>query len=239
MSEHSPRSAAPTAGFARRGFVTTVGVVGLALVVLGIVRSAGLVSRTGSIDLRNRVVAARQAERGFNPYVFKWTPAYPETLLDARDDPRARFTRLTSPPSTVWIHSLFARFAYRWQKWANFALAWLALLAIAWWATRSLALSVPAVLFATGAYAVSGPWQLHLERGQQYVYLALLLLLAACPPHRVAGAWFRALTALLRPTLWISVFTRTPPCRRCSPIRSRGGVTISPRRATGTWGYSA
>jgi hypothetical protein len=191
----------------RRGFTTTVGVIGVALVLFGIVRSAGLVSRTGSIDFRNRVVAARQAGRGLNPYVFKWTPAYPETLLDARDDPRARFTRLTSPPSTVWVHSLFARFSYRWQKWVNFALAWLALVVVAWWTTRSLALNVPAVLFATGAYAVSGPWQLHIERGQQYVYLALLLLLAVCPPYRVSGPWFRALAALLRPTLWISVFT--------------------------------
>jgi hypothetical protein len=196
----------PPTGFARRGFATAVGVVGCALVVLGITQSAVLVSRTGSIDLRNRVVAARQAERGLDPYVFKWTPGYPETLLDARDDPRARFTRLTSPPSTVWVHSLVARFPYRWQKWGNFALAWLALVAVAWWATRSLALPVPAVLFATGAYAVSGPWQLHLERGQQYVYLALLLLLAVCPPYRVSGPWFRALAALLRPTLWISVF---------------------------------
>ena len=194
-------------GFIRRRFATTVGVIGIALAVFGIARSAGLVSQTGSIDFRNRVVAARRAERGLNPYFFKWTPAYPETLLDARDNPSLRFTRLTSPPSTVWVHSLFARFAYRRQKWVNFALAWLALVAIAWWATRSLALPVPAVLFATGAYAVSGPWQLHVERGQQYVYLALLLLLAVCPPYRVSGPWFRALAALLRPTLGVSVFT--------------------------------
>jgi hypothetical protein len=207
MSEHPLGSAAPATGFTPRGFATAVGVIGCALVVLGIAQSAIVVSQTGSIDLRNRVVAARQAERGFNPYFFKWTPAYPETLLDARDDPGARFTRLTSPPSTVWFHSLFARFAYRWQKWTNFALAWLALVAIAWWATRSLALPVPAVLFATGAYAVSGPWQLHIERGQQYVYLALLLLLAVCPPYGVLGPWFRALAALFRPTLGIAIFT--------------------------------
>ncbi len=183
------------------------GTIGILLVILGVSRSVDLVSRTGAIDLRNRVVAARQAERGLNPYFFKWTPSYPETLLDARDHPGARFTRLTSPPSTVWLHSLFARFDYRWQKWTNFVLAWLALLAIAWWAARSLALRVPAVLLATGAYAVSGPWQVHVERGQQYVYLALLLLLAVCPPYRVSGPWFRALAALLRPTLGVSVFT--------------------------------
>ena len=39
------------------------------------------------------------------------------------------------------------------------------------------------------------------------MYLALLLLLALCPPRPLLGPWFRGLAALLRPTLWISMFT--------------------------------
>lgn len=183
------------------------GVLGLLLVAIGFSRSVALLPQTGMVDFRNRVVAARQAERGLNPYLFKWDPSYPETLLDPSDEMNVKYTRMTSPPTTLFIHSLFADADYGTQKFMNFVLNWLALFVVAGWLVWKLRLDPGFAVFATGVYAMSALWLFHVERGQQYVYFTLLAALAAVPPS-VEGfrAFFQSATAFVRLTAGIAIF---------------------------------
>lgn len=189
-----------------------IGLVGLWLLAVGIQRSADNYSVTGSVDFRNRVVAARQAELGLNPYTFKWSPAFSDTLLDPSEERDAKYTRMTSPPTVLWIHSLFSDISWPMQKRANFCLNWISFLLIPlaifyFLRTRTTEKTplVGALIFATGIMAISGIWQFHVERGQQYSFLTLLLTLAVFTPA-VFSRYFSAGAAAMRPTLGLSLF---------------------------------
>jgi hypothetical protein len=184
-----------------------IGVLGLGLIAGGVARSFSLVERTGAVDFRNRVVGARVAETGVNPYYFKWNPSYPETLLDPSDELNVRFSRVTSPPSTLWIHSLFADLPYTIQKWGNFAFSWLALFLAAGWIWYSLSSPLAPVLLGTGIFSFSALWMFHVERGQQYAYFTLFLVLVAFPAQSVLHSVSRAFLIFLRPTTGIAVFS--------------------------------
>jgi hypothetical protein len=56
--------------------------------------------------------------------------------------------------------------------------------------------STSILLFLTGVFAISGIWIFHLERGQQYIYLAALLVLAIFPPFASRPAARRIFSAL-------------------------------------------
>lgn len=188
------------------------GFVGLLLIFVGIQRSMNLYSISGSVDFRNRVVAARQAELGLNPYTFKWNPTFPDTLLDPSEERNAKYTRMTSPPTVLWIHSLFADLPWPVQKRGNFLLNWFAFLLIP--LTLYIALRkktdhpaplIGALVFGTGVMAISGIWQFHIERAQQYVYLTLMLSLALFTTASV-GRVFSGVVGVLRPTLGFTIF---------------------------------
>lgn len=188
------------------------GFVGVALILLGIVRSHAIYSFSGSVDLRNRVVAARQANLGLNPYTFKWNPSYPDTLLDPSEERDAKYSRMTSPPTVLWIHSFFADLPWPTQKRGNFILNWIAFFLIpltVFLALRKKGASpgplAGALVFGTGITAISGIWQFHLERAQQYSFLTLLLTLAVFIPS--AGINIASgLAGALRPTLGFTLF---------------------------------
>jgi hypothetical protein len=201
----------------RRTIFLLLGVFGLLLLAVGYSRSLRIALPRGAVDFRNRVVAARQAELGLNPYRFKWDPGYPETLLDPSQENDAKFTRMTSPPTTLRVHSWFADRSYRAQKAANLGLSWICLLLVAFTlATRlparflSRIESVALTTFVTGVFAVSGIWLFHVERGQQYAYLAVFLVLAVFPPaafRRFAGhRLFAALAVFFRFSLVPAAF---------------------------------
>jgi hypothetical protein len=194
-----------------------LGFVGILLIGVGIVRSVEIVSKTGMVDFRNRVVAARQAELGYNPYFFKWDPSFPETLLDPSDDPHMKYTRLTSPPSTLWFQSLFAGLPYSTQKVGNFVLNWFALFAVAAWIGYSLRATVGPVVLVTGIYSLSALWQFHVERGQQYSFFAFLLTFAMFPPRTALTSLFQALSVFFRPTFGVAIFRSF---REKNPIRT-------------------
>lgn len=182
-----------------------LGLAGLYLLVLGFQRSVRNYEITGAVDFRNRVVAARQAELGLNPYTFKWNPSYPDTLLDPSEERDAKYTRMTSPPTVLWIHSLFADVAWPTQKKANFVLNWISFLLIPLTIFFFLRRELGTLLFGTGIMAISGIWQFHVERAQQYSYLTLILTLAVFAPIGISRV-FSAGSAALRPTLGLSLF---------------------------------
>ncbi len=175
---------------------SVLSVIGLVLILVSVGRSYKITRENGEVDFRNRIVGARMASAGMNPYVTKWNPSLPETLLDPSDDLDAKYTRMTSPPTTLWFHTLFAGLDYQTLKLANFIASWIALLLISGIVGRGSPIS----LFLTGIFSACGGWLFHLERGQQYVYFTLFFTLAVFSLGKTR-AFFSALSAAFRPVL--------------------------------------
>lgn len=182
--------------------------LGCVLLGLGFYRSHQLFEKNGAVDFRNRVVAARVANQGLDPYFFKWSPEYSEKLYDPSDEANLVYSRLTSPPTTLTLHRAFASLPWKTQKTLNFYLSWIALLSIAGIAFRKSKRDLQIlgiVVVITGIYAISGTWQFHTERGQQYIYLAFFLTLAWASSGKMSGVWM-SLSPFFRPTLGLSAF---------------------------------
>jgi hypothetical protein len=163
--------------------------------------------RYPGVDLRCRVVAARALRMGLDPYLYEWRPGMPEELLDpGRRHPGP--SRATYPPTLLMLYVPFSMFPYRTQRVIWFLLEWSAVVA-------SLALLVGALRARAGRTAflavglvffVAGDlWRFHLERGQFYVFVLLLLALGTRSLVRGGGDGWRGgfwfgLASALRPT---------------------------------------
>lgn len=182
---------------------------------LGFHRSYEIYERTGAVDFRNRVVAARIADAGINPYHFKWDPSFPLEFYDPSDENDMVFTRMTSPPTTLFVHQLYSSRPWTEQKATNFFLGWTLLIGIAgvivFTQKKISAFASSLSALVLGIFALSGAWQFHAERGQQYIYGAFFLTLAACfggngLRSNGASGFFATLAAYFRPTLGLSAF---------------------------------
>ena len=188
-------------------------VFSIVVFLIGIFRSVQNFSHTGAVDFRNRVVAARQANMGLNPYLFKWGPQYSERLLDPSEDKSAKYSRMTSPPTVLWFHSFFSEWNYSLQKLLNFILNWLTLLGIAffvfWFFTpfkNIYSLHGLALFFVVSLLSVSGIWQFHVERGQQYIYFVFYIFLGSVLTSN-ASFCFSVLACFFRQTLVFTLFS--------------------------------
>jgi hypothetical protein len=154
----------------------------LAVVVLRFSTSWQDVHHDGGADLRPKVVGARAMLAGQNPYRLPPNSQLPESLRDADRlaDPLA--SRVSYPPTLLAVYGIFAALRYPVQRLIWFGLEWAALLAsILILATviadRNIRLAFigMCLVFAVGAPG----WRLHVERGQYYVFLLLLIAIAA------------------------------------------------------------
>lgn len=214
----------------------TVGLqVALLVLLLAGLISAADVGAFAGIDLRNRVVGARLALAGADPYFTRWSPGMPEELLDPINrEPRPR---LTAPPTILCLYAPFAPLPYRAQRFLFWALEWAALLGSLVLLTRvvsSRRLRVTLLLVAVLGFAAAEPWLMHIERGQIYV-LYLLLLSAAvslCLRHGLdswqAGVIF-GLAAALRPSfvLVVPAFLVLGKWRSASAAVTAAGVAVA------------
>lgn len=187
-------------------FVALMVTVGLSLVGL-----ASDVSNTityGGVDLRNRVVGARLLLKGLDPYHFKWTEDYPETLQDPLDNPDEKVNRVTVTPSLLVLHAPLAPLPYRLQRYSWLALQWLFLLGCAFFVARTSGSreEASAAWILALLISISPFWRFHVERGQVYVLYAFLLLVAFWAASRNNRLLTRlsgpllGLLATLRPT---------------------------------------
>ena len=158
------------------------------------------------VDLRPKVLGARVLLDGKNPYTYDWKPGMSETLLD----PRRRHPgppRLTYSPPLLLFYAPLARIGYGAQRIFWFGAEWVGMLATAAVAARLAAGQRARVwLVAIAAFAFAGNWlfRLHVERGQYYVFVALLLAIAlvhVCERReRLSTAAVLGLAIALRPT---------------------------------------
>ncbi len=162
---------------------------------------------TGGIDFRNRVVGARLLREGLDPYHFKWTPNFSETLLDPLDKPASPITRTSVPPSVLVLLAPMTHLHYMTLRVLWLIFQWIALLASLGILAKSarskekaIVVWIIGLVFVAGSYA----WRSHIAVGQIYILFVLLyalaywLLLKHHPLSGMVGGFLLGLTASLR-----------------------------------------
>lgn len=163
----------------------------------------------GGVDLRDRVVAARVALEGFDPYNFKWSEEYPETLLNPVENPEIPVTRASFTPAVIVLHMPFAEIPYSVQRTLWLFVQWcLLLLTVHLFASTASNKRRAKTIWITGLLISSTSlWRFHVERGQIYILYAFLIALSYWViskkwklSHYMGGALL-GLTVTLRPTI--------------------------------------
>jgi hypothetical protein len=170
------------------------------LLVVGGISALGLLgdfvntAKFGQIDLRNRVVGARAMLGGLDPYLYRWQPGAPTTLLDPYDfEARPTMSAVTVTPTVLALHALAANLHYRYHKFI-----WLAVQLLLFGGLVSAAIirakepeTKAAILVAGVMFSCTTFWRLHVERGQAYVlyyFVAVLYISLLAWRHRHAEA---------------------------------------------------
>jgi len=205
---------------------------------------------TGGVDLRNRVVGARVMLEGMDPYHFKWSEEYPESLLDPLDNPFGSVSRVSVPPTVLMLHAPLANVTYSVQRYLWFLAQWaFLLLSIFLFANCAGSRNKAKAIWCVGLFlAATHMWLFHLERGQIYILYVFLIALSywLCRhPQRslsFLGGAALGLAASLRPTLAILVLPPLIFRRRSLAAGMITGLLMSiifctAPFGTSIWGY--
>jgi hypothetical protein len=189
-------------------------VVGIGVALRGFAVDSLNVRLYGTVDLRPRVVGARLLHQGLDPYTFRWSPRYPETLHDLMADPEFPYSRVSMTPPVVLLHEVTASLPYATQRVLWFYAQWLCLLGSLWLLTaaaptlnRKLAIWAAGLLFLPASFA----WHLHVERGQMYILYVFFVSLAYWLWVRggergpLLGGFVLGLSAVFRPHMLLMV----------------------------------
>lgn len=158
----------------------------------------------GGTDLRVRVVGARALLRGINPYKIKDTKELDPAL---RDPDQEVLSRCTYHPTLLLFYAPFASLSYPAQRIIWAVLEWCALggsVVLLSLCLKSIDLRFWFCVAAAGLFGGAPFWRLHVERGQYYIFVVLLislgmLLLLRTKYSAAAGIAF-GLAICLRPT---------------------------------------
>lgn len=194
------------------------------------------VRKYGGVDLRARVTGARLLVAGRDPYRVGERPSDERFIDPLQTYPG--LSRVTYQPTLLLMYAPLSPLAYRIQRWAWFALEWLAMAALG---ALSLCLLqgrrdrlLFLLIFICGFVASNG-WRLHVERGQWYVFLAMLTALFARLVRRgandVASGLVLGLVVALRPTMVSAILLLLIVRRRrfmpTLAATTAGGVTLA------------
>lgn len=164
-----------------KNFINLLIILAVAIAILGFFADLLNSLKTPGIDLRNRIVGSRLLMKGLDPYHFKWTPEFPETLLDPLDKPASPVTRTTVTPSVLVLLTPIAILPYKTIRLLWFIFQWTALLLCLYIFSKSSKSSEKAKLiwficlvFIAGSHA----WRFHIERGQIYILYVVILTVA-------------------------------------------------------------
>jgi hypothetical protein len=171
--------------------------------------SLGDTKQYAGIDLRNKVVGARYLLAGLDPYAIEQTPPS-EWFLDPQRHYPGR-SRTTVTPLVLMAYCPFAWLPYSTQRiiwafieWFTMILCILVLMRIVTKVKSEFVFLVFALLFFVSGYF----WRLHVERGQYYILLTLILSLAIffdTKQKSIISTILLGLLAILRPTFIIII----------------------------------
>ncbi len=159
-------------------------------------------------DFRNRVVGARLALEGIDPYFFKWQPGLAKTFYDPLDIPTELVSKLSVPPTVLVIHALFAKLSYLPQKLIWLGVQWATLLAtVGIFLKTAKSPSIKKLVLAVSFFfANSLFWRIHINSGQIYIVYIFLLSIAwillnkPLKFNELYSGFFVGITASLRPS---------------------------------------
>lgn len=182
-------------------------ILAIAITVIGFIFDLHNTLSYPGTDLRNRVVGARLALEGIDPYFFKWHPGMPEIFYDPMDKPEEILSKLSVPPTVLALHAPLAIFSYRSQKVIWFIVQWsvFAGILVVFYNSSKSKIKRNLVLLLGFAFANSLFWRFHVNSGQIYIiYIGLLsiswlLLNQQFKYKEVASGFFAGITAGLRP----------------------------------------
>jgi len=167
------------------------------------------VQNYGGTDLRVRVVGARALVRGINPYTIKDTADLDPAL---RDPDQSSLSRCTYPPTLLFFYAPLSSLRYPSQRVIWAVLEWCAFFASVLVLSACIKLRDARYWFfvaAIGLFGSSFFWRLHVERGQYYIFVVLLIsigtLLLLKTQHAVAAGIFWGFAICLRPTVGLLV----------------------------------
>ena len=163
----------------------------------------------GGTDLRVRVVGARALVRGINPYTIKDTADLDPAL---RDPDQQGLSRCTYPPTLLFFYAPLSSLKYPSQRviwavleWCTFFASVLVLSAC----IKSRDARYWFFVAAIGLFGSSFFWRLHVERGQYYIFVVLLISIGILSllktQHAVAVGIFWGFAICLRPTVGLLV----------------------------------
>jgi hypothetical protein len=181
----------------------------LLLIILAMVKDFKLTINYSGAALRNRIVSARYMHAGQDPYFSKWHEGQSDKFLDPIDSPELEVNRCTVPPSLLLIHEPLALLDYSSIKiiWFLLQVAALGLIIILFLKLASGREERELVIIAATFIIVSDSWHLHVERGQMYIFYALLLTIAYWLSQKKfklsseASGFVLGISTWLRPTL--------------------------------------
>ena len=202
------------------------------------------VQNYGGTDLRVRIVGARALVRGVNPYTMQQTEDLDPAL---RDPDQSGLSRCTYPPTLLWFYAPLSSLKYLTQRVIWAVLEWCAFIASVVVLSACIESRNTRYWFLVAAIGLFGSsffWRLHVERGQYYIFVVLLIsigmLVLLKTQQTVVAGIFWAIAICLRPTVgllvvpWLMgtqrrldghVFSQLAPCRTDATV-GLGGTRI-------------
>jgi hypothetical protein len=138
-----------------------------------------LVSRTGSIDFRNRVTGSRLFVAGEDAYHYKWLPGAPSAWCDVYANRAQPVTKTTVTPAMLLLTAPVAALPYPVAQRIWLLLEWACLAGVWWVWLRRIPAGPMRLLWSallTG-FSFTLAWSHHIDRGQYYILLTFLLCL--------------------------------------------------------------
>lgn len=208
----------------------------------------------GGTDLRVRITGARALMRGINPYTIEDTPDLDPAL---RDPDQHGLSRCTYPPTLLLFYSPMCSMPYPSLRSVWALLEWCAFVSSIFLLAACVRSGPPRFWFiitAAGVFGSSAFWRLHVERGQYYVFVVLLIsagmfLLLNTRYSLIAGLFWGA-AICLRPTTvllllpWLACFRQkfvagavlfSMLAVSSATIAGKPGYWLDFLRLTGSW----
>jgi hypothetical protein len=200
--------------------------IALVLALTSFEISAGDAIRYGGADLRAKVVGARALLSGLDPYLestLRWTRDTPLRLSDPETVIYPGLSRVTYAPTLLMFYMPLANLPYKFQRFFWFGLEWLAMATLIVGLATSIKDKNARLCFLLAAlicFVGSAFWRFHVERGQYYIFVALLVSFdfIALRKSNQESPWLGLATGVavaLRPTmlaifplLWLAGFRR-------------------------------
>jgi hypothetical protein len=193
-----------------KSFLRPLFYLSLLLILLGLIKDFRLTTNYSGAALRNRIVSARYMHEGLDPYFSKWKEGMSDKFLDPLDSPELQVNRGTVPPSLLLLHEPLAMLNYSKIKIIWFVLQITAFAFIIFLFSNlttnkeeKMLMVIASAFFIIG----SDSWHLHVERGQMYIFYALLLTIAYWLTKKKykfnmeTSGFILGLSAWIRPTL--------------------------------------